>query len=207
MIKPEVIIYDFDGVICDSVSIKTEAFVEIYKKYGPEIQSKVQEYHLINGGISRFQKFKYYESVLLKKEVSEIEVFELSKQFANLVKEKVIASSYIKGAYEFIKRNSYRKQFICTGTPEKEIREISERKSISSFFINQFGSPKTKTEIINIILSQTGVHKSNCIYFGDALTDYNAAKLCGIPFIGIQNKETIFPGETMIIKDFENLDL
>jgi beta-phosphoglucomutase-like phosphatase (HAD superfamily) len=28
--KPKVLIYDFDGVICDSVGLKTDAFVELY---------------------------------------------------------------------------------------------------------------------------------------------------------------------------------
>ena len=32
--KPKVIIYDFDGVVCDSVNVKTEAFVKLYKSYG-----------------------------------------------------------------------------------------------------------------------------------------------------------------------------
>ena len=39
------IIYDFDGVICDSVHIKSEAFVEPYTPFGDEIASAVKEYH------------------------------------------------------------------------------------------------------------------------------------------------------------------
>ncbi len=204
MIDPEVIIYDFDGVICDSVNIKTEAFIEIYKKYGPKIQEQVKDYHLSNGGISRFEKFRYFQSILLEQDVSDNELLKLSDQFTELVKERVIAANYINGAYEFIKKNAFRKQFICTGTPESEIRDISDRKSITSFFIDQFGSPRKKTEIIEIILSLTGVEKSKCIYFGDAMTDYYAAKLYGIPFVGILNKETVFPEGTRIIRDFDS---
>jgi HAD superfamily hydrolase (TIGR01549 family) len=204
MINPEVIIYDFDGVICDSVNVKTEAFIALYKSYGPEIQAQVKEYHLLNGGISRFEKFRYFQSVLLNKKVSENDIIKLSDQFAALVKEKVIASEYIKGAYEFIKMNSFKKQFICTGTPEIEILEISERKGISSFFQQLYGSPKTKTEILEIILKQTNVNRDTCIFFGDAMTDYNAAQICKIPFIGIENSATIFPNGTTIIRDFED---
>jgi HAD superfamily hydrolase (TIGR01549 family) len=204
MLNPEVIIYDFDGVICDSVNVKTEAFVELYKSYGPEIQAQIKEYHLLNGGISRLEKFRYFQSVLLKKNVSENDIIKLSDQFSALVKEKVIASEYIKGAYQFIKKNAFKKQFICTGTPETEILEISDRKGISSFFQQIYGSPKTKTEIINIILTQTKVKRDTCIFFGDSMTDYNAAQICDISFIGIENPETTFPSETTIIRDFEN---
>ena len=204
MINSKVIIYDFDGVICDSVNVKTEAFIELYKSYGPEIQAQVKEYHLLNGGISRFEKFRYFQSVLLNKKVSENDIIELSNQFAALVKEKVIASKYIKGAYEFIKKNSFKKQFICTGTPETEILEITKRKGISTFFEKLYGAPKTKIEIIEIILKQTNVNRNTCIFFGDAMTDYNAAQICKIPFIGIENYATIFPKGTTIIKDFED---
>ena len=40
MNKIKAIIYDFDGVICDSVNVKTEAFGEMYAQYGKEIQKK-----------------------------------------------------------------------------------------------------------------------------------------------------------------------
>lgn len=204
MINSKVFIYDFDGVICDSVNVKTEAFIELYKSYGPEIQAQVKEYHLLNGGISRFEKFRHFQSVLLNKKVSENDIIELSDQFAALVKEKVIASKYIKGADEFIKKNSFKKQFICTGTPETEILEITERKGISSFFDQLYGAPKTKVEIIEIILKQTNVNRDTCIFFGDAMTDYNAAQICKIPFIGVENSATIFPKGTTIIRDFED---
>ena len=54
MLDKEILIFDFDGVICDSVNIKTQAFIELYKNYGSKIQEQVREYHLINSGISRF---------------------------------------------------------------------------------------------------------------------------------------------------------
>ena len=33
-------VFDFDGVIADSVEVKTEAFSEIYRSYGDEIVRK-----------------------------------------------------------------------------------------------------------------------------------------------------------------------
>ena len=65
--KPKILIYDFDGVICDSVGLKTDAFVELYSSENENIQKLVKVYHLTNGGISRFEKIKYFETVLLGK--------------------------------------------------------------------------------------------------------------------------------------------
>ena len=202
---PEILIYDFDGVICDSVSIKTEAFTELYKPYGKEIQNKVKAYHLTNGGISRYEKFRYYETKLIGNKITESKINELADLFSFLVKEKVIASNFIPGALDFIKKNQNRRQFICTGTPQLEIDEIVNEKKIKSFFENVYGSPMSKEIILRKILEITESNPQNCIFFGDAMTDYNASTKCGIPFIGIKNNKTQFPEKTTLINDFNDL--
>ena len=53
------ILFDFDGVLVESVDIKTKAFAKLFENEGPEIVNKVVEYHLANGGVSRFKKFDY----------------------------------------------------------------------------------------------------------------------------------------------------
>jgi len=37
--------FDFDGVLADSVEVKTDAFSKLFEKFGPEIQAKVVEHH------------------------------------------------------------------------------------------------------------------------------------------------------------------
>jgi phosphoglycolate phosphatase-like HAD superfamily hydrolase len=201
------IIYDFDGVICDSVNVKTKAFAELYKSYGAEIEQRVVDYHLAHGGISRFEKIKYYHEVLLGKSISEEEIQQLADTFASLVKEKVIASAYIKGALPFIKKYSQRlPQYICTGTPESEILEIVERRRITPYFVGIYGAPKKKTEIIQNILDQTGWSPCDFVYFGDAMTDFHAAKAFNMPFIGIRSADTVFPEGTITVQDFKNTE-
>ena len=50
------IIFDFDGVITESVDIKSAGFSEIYKPYGPPNVNKVVKHHEANGGLSQFKK-------------------------------------------------------------------------------------------------------------------------------------------------------
>ena len=61
------LIFDFDGVIIDTASIKTEAFYKLFRKYGSNIAKKAKNYHLENEGISRFEKFEYIINKFLKK--------------------------------------------------------------------------------------------------------------------------------------------
>lgn len=206
--KFKAIIYDFDGVICDSVNVKTEAFAELYSAYGQDIQQQVVQYHLAHGGISRFEKVRHYHTNLLNIPITDEEVIDWADQFASLVKEKVIKSSYIKGADTFIKKysNQY-PQFICTGTPESEIIEILGRREIQQYFKGVYGSPKDKKTIIEIILKHHFFESDEMIYFGDALTDYHAAKTFNMRFIGVKSPDTIFPTDVTTIDDFEDLQI
>ena len=54
------IIFDFDGVIAESVQIKSDAFASLYEQYGDNIVKKVIEHHEANGGMSRFEKIRLY---------------------------------------------------------------------------------------------------------------------------------------------------
>ena len=58
------IIFDFDGVVAESVQVKTDAFAYLYASHGKKIVSKVTEHHELNGGMSRFEKIKYYHKFL-----------------------------------------------------------------------------------------------------------------------------------------------
>jgi phosphoglycolate phosphatase-like HAD superfamily hydrolase len=206
--KPKIIIYDFDGVVCDSVNVKTNAFVELYKDYSSDIQNQVRLYHLMNGGISRFEKIRYFQEELLNVPANEEDINRMASHFALLVKEKVIQSEYITGVLEFLEINHKKAlQFICTGTPEFEIVEIIERRQIGHLFSGIFGSPKTKETIIKEIINITGVESSECVFFGDAMTDFNASLNCKVPFIGINNADTVFPDGTFIIDDFNDTKL
>lgn len=180
------IVYDFDGVIADSVNIKTEAFVELYREYGSNITDLVKKYHLKHGGVSRFEKFKYWHKQYLNKDISQEELTELTNKFSSIVREKVIAAAFIPGAYDYIKekKNNYL-QFICTGTPTVEINYILKEKNLNHFFDDVFGSPENKTVILSKIKNEYKLRSDELIYFGDASTDLDAARAHGIKFIGI----------------------
>ena len=52
------ILFDFDGVIVDSVDIKTIAFKELFSAF-PEHSREIERYHLDHLGVSRYQKFEW----------------------------------------------------------------------------------------------------------------------------------------------------
>ena len=52
------IIWDFDGVIKDSVDLKGEAFKKLFEDQKIDIKNKIYKHHNANGGLSRFKNFK-----------------------------------------------------------------------------------------------------------------------------------------------------
>ncbi len=197
ILKWQAVFFDFDGVILDSVDVKTKAFGEMFSKYGQDVEDAVVDYHLQNGGVSRFEKFRYYYQNLLNQNIDEDTLINLGKQFSNLVVEKVITSPFIPGALETLKRLKEEAipAFVVSGTPDEEIKEIVRRKDLSPFFIEVHGSPRKKWDITQEILSKYSYISRDCIFIGDAMSDYEAADKTNMNFLGIvqDQHDSIFP--------------
>ena len=143
MNKIKAVIFDYDGVIAESVNVKTDAFAELYKPYGTDIVQKVIKHHEANGGVSRFEKFKIYHKNYLKEDITQLEIDVLASKFSNFVLQKVIDSPYVTGVYDFISSNYKNYDFhISTGTPSDEIETILKQKSLRKFFNEVYGSPR-----------------------------------------------------------------
>jgi len=181
------IIYDFDGVILDSVEIKTNAFHQLYLPYGDNVASKVVEHHRANGGISRFEKFSLYHRDFIGQELSARQIQDLSNRFSNMIVGDIIDSKPIKGSIEFIKKNSQNiKQFIVSGTPQEEIREIVKKLDLENHFLGVYGSPRSKSSIVQSLLLTANLIPESTIFIGDALVDYEAARDNQLRFVLIE---------------------
>jgi len=141
----------------------------------------------------------------LKKELSDTKLDRLCEEFSALVVEKVIASDYLPGAVETLHlvKDSNIDAYIVSGTPQKEIELIVTRKGLTSYFLEIHGSPRKKYEIVEEILQRRYYDPSACLFIGDAMSDYRAAKKNNMRFIGIvplgKDKEgTVFPVSTTI---------
>jgi len=205
------IIFDFDGVIAESVQVKTDAFARLYNQYGNDIVKKVIEHHEANGGMSRYEKFKIYHKSFLNKTISEEKITDLAEQFSKLVIDKVIKAPYVPGVLEYI-NSIYKKYklFISTGTPNDEINHIVEKKYIIKYFTEIYGSPDKKENHINHIIKNYGFKVSDLVYIGDSETDYKAALKMDVKFILRENEsnyEYFKDYKRLKIKDFVLLDI
>jgi HAD superfamily hydrolase (TIGR01549 family) len=198
--------FDFDGVIVDSIQLKTEAFRLLFQDYPEHIVKSVADYHRLHGGISRVDKIIHAHTHFLGTPLTKEEVKEWSRRYSELVVKKVIDVSWIAGAKEFLqkaKKNGF-KIFVISGTPEDELKYILQKRGIADLFQEQLGSPVRKPQHIRWLLEKYQLNPVDCVFIGDALTDYDAAGETGLAFIGIQG-EVKFPENTTVLPDCTGL--
>ncbi|MCX5696355.1 MAG: HAD hydrolase-like protein [Candidatus Omnitrophica bacterium] len=204
------VIFDFDGVLAESVDIKTRAFAFLFEKEGKDCVRKVVAYHNANSGVSRFIKFRHIYADILKRRLDEKMFKRLCAQFSGLVMNEVIKTPFVAGARPFLTRNASRYElFVASATPQKEIKEIIKRRKMSGFFKGIYGSPRDKSSIVKKIMKEGGFSPGEVAYVGDALSDYQAALKNRVNFIcRSHNNQSIFKNIPLIrkIKDLTNLE-
>lgn len=200
------IIFDFDGVILDSVPTKTEAFKKLFEDFPRNLVDELIYYHKINGGKSRYIKIKYFFNELLNKEISENEILEYAKKYSILTKEELANPKYlIEDSLDFIKQNYKKYNFhIASGADEEDLKYICEKLNLSQYFLSINGSPIIKSEIVKNILTHNQYKKEETILIGDSINDYEAANINNIGFYGYNNLEL---DKISFIENFRQLSL
>lgn len=185
------ILWDFDGVILNSMKIKGDGFVELFKEYDQKAVQKLEQYHYANGGISRFEKIKYFFIHILKQNITENEVEKLAERFAIIIAKKLFdKSNLIPETIKFIKSNYKKYNFhIVSGAQHDELNNLCEYFEIEQYFLSINGSPTKKEVLVKNILEKYDYNKEEVILIGDSINDYNAACENDVKFCGFNNKE------------------
>jgi len=203
----DAVILDFDGVLVESVDVKTRAFAALYEHYGTDVVRQVVDYHLENGGLSRYQKFRHYHEDILGITLSAAVSAELGARFSCLVEDAVAAGPWVPGAREFLEaHHSTLPLYIASGTPETELRRIVLRRRMKAYFQAVHGSPATKADIIRSIVTAGNYARGRVLMVGDARTDYDGAAAAGVAFVGrVAGSHNPFPGDVTVLADLTNL--
>ena len=193
------VIFDFDGVLAESVDVKTNAYALLFQEEGEEIVQQIVNFHLNNGGISRFEKFRFFYSDILDRPLSEERFQRLCTQFSCLVVDEVVASPWVDGAKKFLIQHKKQYMFaIISGTPEDELKEIVRRREMNNFFGSVRGSPKDKVTLLDEIMDEYNLKPKEMVFVGDSETDWRAAQATGVPFLWrcASSEAAVIPGYT-----------
>jgi phosphoglycolate phosphatase-like HAD superfamily hydrolase len=179
------IVFDCDGVILESVPVKTRAFARLAEPFGPEAVDRLVMYHAVHGGVSRYKKFEWLYREVLGREITREELAELGSRYADIAFEEVCRCDLVPGAESVLERWAGRVPlYVCSGAPHEELNEIFFRRGLDRYFAGIHGSPPAKTELLRGIIAQAGVEPATAVMVGDSVTDLDAAEAVGTLFYG-----------------------
>jgi phosphoglycolate phosphatase-like HAD superfamily hydrolase len=175
--------WDFDGVIKESVEVKTAAFARLFAPFGASVVARIRRHHECHGGMSRLEKIPLYLSWAGQRP-SAADIERYCAQFATAVVQAVIDSAWVPGAREYLVRHRDRQRFVLiSATPQEEMVRILTTLRIDSLFLEVHGAPTAKSHAIAAALSRYECRPGNALVVGDSLSDYEAASVNGVEFL------------------------
>ena len=199
------IVLDFDGVIAESVSIKTEAFRELFAPYKEHIAT-IMAYHQEQHSSSRFVQFRaFYDKILHKPYTATIEN-QLNEQFSQLVVNKIIACPFVPGAMELLRTYSQRLPlYVASLTPVKELTLILKQKGVDIFLKGYYGSEIGKAESLKDIMVKEGLSPAQVVFIGDSLSDLKAAEQTHVNFLARAHDKSFVNKEVLSFPDLNGI--
>ena len=185
------IIWDFDGVILDSMPVREEGFKAIFSDFPQEQVEILLQYHRKNGGLSRYKKIRYFFEEIRKESIDESLLLKFADEFSAIMLDKLKDEELlITDSLSFIKTHYQSKRMhIASGSDGVELNELCLALGISGYFLSILGSPTPKHELVEHILVKENLKLSEVCLIGDSINDFDAAELNGISFFGYNNPD------------------
>jgi phosphoglycolate phosphatase-like HAD superfamily hydrolase len=187
----KVILWDFDGVIMDSMPIRGRGFEEVLKEYPQDQVAELMAFHEYNGGLSRYVKFRYFFEKIRGEQITEEQVLALADKFSEIMLSLLLDEKLlIMDSVNFIKQNADNYEMhIVSGSDGNELCQICEGLQLAQYFKSINGSPTPKNELVRQVIANNHYEKHEVTLIGDSVNDQEAAQHNDIALFGYNNKD------------------
>lgn len=182
LVDYETVIFDCDGVVLNSNAVKTRAFYNAALPYGDRAAQQLVSYHLINGGISRYEKFQYFFNNVVPLATGP-DIEELLTAYGTNVRQGLLRCE-IEPSLIHLRNDTARSRWmLVSGGDQQELIDIFSERELNKLFDGGiFGSPSSKSEIFQREQDRTTI-SGRAVYLGDSEYDHRSASEAGIDFI------------------------
>lgn len=178
----QTLVFDCDGVILNSNRVKTDAFYKAALPYGVKAAELLVEYHVNNGGISRYKKFEMFLKNMVADELPDYGLDQLLAAYANEVRLGLLSCEVAVGLAALREKTAHAKWLIVSGGDQAELIEIFALRELSGYFdAGIFGSPDTKDQILERELN-CGNIIAPALFLGDSQYDLEASRRAKLDF-------------------------
>ena len=178
--------FDCDGVVLDSNRIKTEAFRTAALPFGPESADRLRAYHLENGGVSRYLKFRHFLESIVEGEAPAGSYERLLDRYATEVGRGLSTAPVASGLQRIRDETRSATWILASGGDQTELRGVFEERGLSRFFDGGiYGSPTPKDEILASCRDR-GLLDRPALFLGDSRYDFEVASDFGLDFLFVE---------------------
>ncbi|WP_418637753.1 HAD family hydrolase [Winogradskyella sp.] len=184
------IFWDFDGVLMNSNAIRDRGFLEVLKNYPKVEVNQLMSFHRINGGLSRYVKFRYFFEEIRGEKISDAEIQGWANKFSEIMLSLLVNKDLLIPETNRFVANNFQNynMHIVSGSDGKELNKICFGVGISKYFNSIQGSPTPKNILVKDIINKEKYNKDECVLIGDSINDYEAANSNNIYFLGYNNE-------------------
>ena len=183
------LIFDCDGVVLNSNRVKTLAFYQTALPYGEAAARALMDYHVTNGGISRYKKFDYFLRQILGRSdagqegAGQSELKNLLDAFADESWKGLINCEAAEGIAALREKTADSRWLLVSGGDQDELRRLFALRGLTPLFDGGiYGSPDSKESILKREIENGNIEKP-AVFVGDTQYDYQAANGAGLDFI------------------------
>ncbi|CAO3414885.1 HAD family hydrolase [Azospirillum doebereinerae] len=206
------VIFDFDGVILDSATMKTGVFVDLYGQAGGPFEAAIRETIWRNGGLTRTGMVAVLDRAILGREATPERIAEMAGRYARIVDEAVYDCPLIDGARELLEALRGTPCHLVSGTPHHVLLGIVAAKGLDGYFATvtgapDDGTPNDKSAIFAGIVADNALDPARTLVVGDSMTELVGARHIGAPFAGVvaPGIDDPFPPGTATVRDLHGL--
>lgn len=193
--------FDFDGTLVDSNTIKYQKFFEVTKHLSGAADILRTILDDPDSG-DRSAIFDYLVKRLRDNHSGpKVDVTELVGKYTSRCEEEIVCAPEIQGA-SYALRAIYGygiNMVVSSATPKNTLRTIVEKRGLGPFFLYVLGTPDSKEQHIDYIKRSLRCHEREILYVGDSEGDRRVALQNGCRFIGLGINSSRFNAEPDIL--------
>jgi phosphoglycolate phosphatase-like HAD superfamily hydrolase len=184
------LVFDCDGVLLDSNSVKTEAFRSTAMPWDETAAEALATYHVANGGVSRYEKFAHFLDNILPEHADDAVpghdgpcLDTLLATFAQAARSGLMNCSIADGLENLRAATTGLSWMVVSGGDQVELREIFDKRGLAHLFdAGIFGSPDPKARILEREIDR-GRIQYPALFLGDSRLDHEVAQAHGMEFL------------------------
>jgi phosphoglycolate phosphatase-like HAD superfamily hydrolase len=181
----DLIVFDCDGVLLDTVAAKIEAFRRWVPAAHVELREAFMAIVMAGFGQSRTFHIERFYRELLHQQPDQVFLDAEVARFTDICEPLCASASWRVGSREFVQacHTAEIPRYVLSGVPQAPLEELLASAGGTNLFDVIIGSPPGKPESMARILAETDTPAHRTLFIGDANADHVAALHVGAHFV------------------------